>query len=140
MGCCISTNVVRKELLDKFLNYNIIDKKYGIIVGTYLDGNEKSNTLISQGICIGYNNNKINKVVFGIIHRHGNGMVELYFENNIKLIITKESNNQLKMTLTFNGSNIEKYIENDIIKNYKTINDNSEYINLLHDLMNKEKN
>lgn len=137
MGCCISTNVVRKELLDKFLNYNIIDKKYGIIVGTYLDGNEKSNTLISQGICIGYNNNKINKVVFGIIHRHGNGTVELYFENNIKLIISKESNDQLKMILTFNGSNIEKYIEHDIIKNYKIINTNSEYINLLFDLINK---
>ena len=140
MGCYISVNVVHKELLDKFISYNIIDKKYGIIVGTYLNNNEKSNTSINQGICMGYNNNKINKIIFGIMHRHCTEIVELYFENNIKLIICKETNNRFKMILTFNGTNIEKYIEYDTIKNYKKINTNSEYINLLYDLMNKEKN
>ena len=140
MGCYISVNVVHKELLDKFISYNIIDKKYGIIVGTYLNNNEKSNTSINQGICMGYNNNKINKIIFGIMHRHCTEMVELYFENNIKLIVIKENNNQLKMMLTLNGSIIENYIEHDIIKNYILINSASEYIDLLYDLMNKEKN
>lgn len=142
MGSCIGTNVVRNELSNNFLNYNVINKKYNIIIGTYFnkDENGKSNTLINQGICIGYNNNDINKIRCGMIHRYGSEMVELYFENNIKLIVIKENNNQLKMMLTLNGSIIENYIEHDIIKNYILINSASEYIDLLYDLMNKEKN
>jgi hypothetical protein len=139
MGSCIGKNAVLKELENNFLNYNIIDKKYNIIIGTYFNTNEsnKSNTMINQGICIGYNNNKINKIKFCIIHRYGNKMVELYFENDIKLIIIRENNNQIKMLLTFNGSCIEKYIDYDIIKQFKIINNNSEYIDLIHDLTNE---
>ena len=55
-------------------------------------------------------------------------------ENNIKLIIIKEYDNKIQMLLSFNGSNIKKYIDCDIIKKYKTINDNSEYIDLIYDL------
>lgn len=139
MGSCIGGNVVLKELENNFLNYNIIDKKYNIIVGTYFNTNEskKSNTMINQGICIGYNNNKINKIKFGIMHRYGNKMVELYFENNIKLIVNKENDNKIKMLLTFNDSCIEKYIDYDIIKQFKIINNNSEYIDLIHNLTNE---
>lgn len=157
MGNCIGTNVDRNELSNKFLNYNVIDKKYNIIVGTYFNKDEigkpnidksnidksnvdKLNTVIYQGISIGYNNNEINKIRCGMIHRHGNVMVELYFENNIKLIVINENNNKLKMILSFNGSSIEKYIEPDVIKNYKLINVGSEYIDLLYDLINNEKN
>lgn len=135
MGSCIGTNAVLEELKNNFLNYNIIDKKYNIIIGTYFNTNQskKSNTMINQGICIGYNNNEINKIKFGIIHRNMN-YVELYFENDIKLIICRENDNQIKMLLSFNGSNIEKYIDCDIIKQYKPFNNNSEYIDLVYDL------
>lgn len=134
MGCCIGTNVVLKEHEKKFLNYNIIDKKHNIIIGTYFNTNE-TNTTINQGICIGNNNNnQINKIKLGIIHRNIN-LVELYFENNIKLIMIKEYENKIKMTLSFNNSTIEKYIDYDVIKQYKTINNNSEYIDLIFDLI-----
>lgn len=142
MGNCIGTNVEYNELSNKFLNYNIIDKKYNIIIGTYFNKDEigKSNIVINQGICIGYNNDEISKIRCGMIHRHGNVMVELYFENNIKLIVINENNNKLKMILSFNGSSIEKYIKPYVIKNYKLINSSSEFIDLLHDLMNNKKN
>ena len=144
MGSCLGTNVVRNELSNKFLNYNVIDKKYNIIIGTYSNNDEskKSNTMImiNQGICIGFNNNEINKITCGMIRRYGSVMVELYFENNIKLIVVKENNNLFKMTLSFNGSSIENYIKPNIIKKYKLINLNSEYIDLLYDLINNEKN
>ena len=133
MGSCISGNVVLKELENNFLNYNVIDRKHNIIIGTYLNTNKlnNSNIIVNQGISIG--NNEINQIKFGIIHRNINH-VELYFENNIKLIIIKEYDNKIKMLLSFNGSNIKKYIDYNIIKKYKTINDNSEYIDLIYDL------
>jgi len=93
--------------------------------------------MINQGICIGYNNNEIYKIKFGIIHHYNNKIVELYFENDIKLIIIRENDNQIKMLIIFNGSCIEKYIDYDIIKQFKTINNNSEYIDLIYDLTNK---
>lgn len=142
MGSCISSNGGLKKLENNFLNYNIIDKKYNVIVGTYFNTNKykkskKSNTMINQGICIGYNNNEIYKIKFGIIHRTYTKTVELFFENNIKLIINKENDNQIKMILSFNDLNIEKYIDTDIIKQYKIINNNSEYIDLIYNLTNE---
>lgn len=133
MGNCIGGNIVLKELGNNFLKYNVIDRKHNIIIGTYFNTNKlnKSNIIVNQGISIG--NNEINQIKFGIIHRNINH-VELYFENNIKLIIIKEYDNKIQMLLSFNGSNIKKYIDCDIIKKYKTINDNSEYIDLIYDL------
>ena len=82
MGNCIYTNFTFNKYSNQFLNYNIIDKKHNIIVGTYFDTNEskKSNTMINQGICIGYNNNKISKIKLGIMHCIDNKRIELYFE------------------------------------------------------------
>lgn len=133
MGSCIGKNVVIQELGNNFLKYNIIDRKHNIIVGTYFNTNKlnKSTVIVNQGISIG--NNEINKIKFGIIHRNINH-VELYFENNIKLIIIKEYDDKIKMLLSFNNYKIKKYIDCDIIKKYKTINDNSEYIDLIYDL------
>lgn len=64
-------------------------------------------------------------------------MVELYFENNIKLIIIRENINQLKMMLSFDHTFINKYIDYNTIKEYKLINNNSEYIDLICDLINE---
>lgn len=135
MGSCISSNYVIKEHKNKFLKSNVVDKENNVIIGIYSNTNQykQSNTLINQGICIG-NNNQINKIKFGIIHRNIN-YVELYFENDIKLIYTLEPKNKMKMELTFNNNKIEKYISLDSIKQqYKLINDNSEYIDLVYDL------
>ena len=145
MGNCFNTNIVLKELSNKFLNYNVIDKEYNVVIGIYSETNKankskKSNTMINQGICIGYNNNIINKIKFGIIHRYSTKMVELYFENNIKLIFIREDKNKIKMLLSFNGFKTEKYIDINIIKKYKIINNNSEYIDLIFDLTNEQKN
>lgn len=142
MGCCLGANAVCNEQPNKWEKFNVIDKKYNVIIGTYYNGYDakKSSTIVSQGICIGYNNYKINKMIFGIGYLYDNKKVELYFENNIKLIIGKD-NGHLKMILFYNNKTIiEKYIEHDIIKKYNKINKNSEYIDLIYDLMNDKKN
>lgn len=140
---------------DKFLQYNLIDEEYKIILGIYSTKNTnqyiKSNTMINQGICVGYGNNTINKIKMGIIHKYCS-KVELYFENNIKLSFELENGNKdemyndkneiynnenkIKMILSFNGTKVEKYLKNNIIKNFKSINNNSEYIDLITQLIN----
>lgn len=142
MGSCISTIKKHNNVSNKFLKYNILDKKHNIIIGIYsdIDENKKSNTLINQGICIGYNNNKIHKIKFGIIHLLNNKIIELYFENDIKLIFIKENNNKIKMLISFSDLKIEKYMDLNITKKHKLINNNSEYIDLIYDLINNEKN
>lgn len=132
MGNCICSNVS-----NKFINSNIIDKQYNIEIGIYTNSlektnsPEKSNTLINQGICI---NNQIYKIKFGIMHKYDTKIVELYFENCIKLIFIKD-NKKIKMIFTFGDKKIEKYIEPNIIKQYKKINNNSEYIDLIYELL-----
>jgi hypothetical protein len=140
MGICAISHRVSNNLTNKFIKYNIIDKEYNIIIGIYSNNNQtvKSNTMINQGICIGYNNNnEINKIRFGMIHRKIK-IVELYFENNIKLFLIQEKNNginKIKIILTLDNFVITKYIDTDIIKELKLINNNSDYIDLIHDLV-----
>ena len=128
MGNYIYPKKISNNLTNQFVDWYILDKEYNIIVGIY----KNSNTMINQGICIGYNNNVINKIKLGIFHRHNGTTVELFFENNIKLILTKDiSSDKVKLTLACNNLKIDKYIDIKIIKNIKLINNNSEYIDLI---------
>ena len=133
MGNCYGSQNVLNNLTKNFLNYNIIDKDYKIIIGIYVDTNTNSNTMINQGICIGTNGNeKINKLKFGMLHHYKNKMLELYFENNIKLFFVKNKDgDDIKFVLTYNNIIIQKNISQQIIKNIKYINNNSEHIDLL---------
>ena len=140
MGICISSNIILDNITNQFLDYNIIDKDYNIIIGIYYDTNiskkSKKSMLIYQGIYIGYNNNKISKIILGMIHhQYNNKIVELYFENNIKIIFIHENKNKIKMILYYETYKIEKYIVSDIIKQYKIIDNNSEYIDLIYNLL-----
>lgn len=121
------------NLEKKFLNYNIIDKEYKIIIGNYstFDESNKSNTMINQGICIGFNNDKIYKIKFGIKHKYHN-IVELYLENKIKLVFFHEDKDKIKMELSYDENKIEKYIDTKLFEEYKLFDNNSEYINLIH--------
>ena len=139
MGMCIVSYGVFNSITNKFIKYNVIDKEHNIVIGIYSDYNKsiKSNTMINQGICIGYNNNLIHKIKFGIIHREMN-IIELYFENNIKLVFIQEKNekeNKIKIILTVNDLTVKKYIDLKVIEKIKLINNNSEYIDLLFDLL-----
>jgi len=136
MGNCYVSKNGLSDLTNHFLNSNVIDKEHKIIIGTYIETKErknlKSNTMISQGICVGYNGNiDINKIKFGMIHRYENKIVELYFDNNIKLVFVKNQNGCIKFVLTINDLKIEKNMDSQIIKNIKSINNNSEYIDLI---------
>lgn len=140
MGNCFGSQNSLDNLTKNFLNSNIIDKEYKIIIGTYFESDcskkFNSNTMINQGICIGYNGNyTINKLKFGMIHRYENKIVELYFENNIKLLFIKNKDGNIKFVLTSNNITIEKNINLQIIKNIKLINNNSEHIDLLLNLI-----
>lgn len=142
MGCSLGINNVCYGQTNNFEKYNIIDVKYNVIIGTYYNEVRvgKINKRIEQGIRIGYNDGKINKIKFGMmIQPRENKIVELYFENDIKLIIRKENDNRCKMILSFGGTNIKKYIDPNIIKKYKMINDGSEYIDLIYNLMHHKK-
>ena len=138
---CCSQNIIN-YLLNNFLNSNIIDDEYKIIIGTYIETNKinnlYSNTMISQGICVGYNRHVvINKLKFGIFHSCENKTVELYFENNIKLLLIKDNiNSDVKLILTSNNKTIEKYMNRKIIRNIKLINNNSDDIDLILKLFN----
>jgi hypothetical protein len=140
MGNCLGSQNSLDNLTNNFLNSNIIDKKYKIIIGTYSESNSSkkfnSNTMINQGICIGYDGNHIiYKLKFGIIQRYENNTVELYFENNIKLLFIKNKDGNIKFILSSNDINIEKNMNLQTIKNIKSINDNSEHIDLLSNLI-----
>lgn len=132
MGNCIRSNTIL-NLSSQFIDCYILDKQYNIIIGIY----SNSNTMINQGICIGYNNNTINKIKFGIIHRHCNKVLELFFEDNIKLILTKINNcENIKLTLIYSNNKIEKNIDSNLIKKFKLINNNSEYIDMIFKIIN----
>lgn len=132
MGNCIYSQHISNNLTDQFVDYNIIDKQYNIIIGIY----KNSNTSIEQGICVGYINNQINKLKFAMIHRHDDIIVELFFDNNIKCLLVKNNiDNKVKLTLSSENILIEKYIDVDIIKKIKLIDNNSEYIDLIHKII-----
>jgi hypothetical protein len=148
MGNCIKQNN-KFNYKEKFLNYNIIDKKNNIVLGIYekpINNDLNSlpnivisspNIVISQGIMVGdiKNNNSenIHKLIFGIKILESN-KVELYFENNIKLIIFKK-NNIIRYQLTVEKNVITEIIPYDYIKNLKKINNNSEHIDLIFDII-----
>lgn len=140
MGNCYCSQNLLNDLTNNFLNSNIIDKKYKIIIGIYVETNSSknynSNTMINQGICIGCNgDDKINKLKFGMIHRYENKKVELYFENNIKLLFVKNKDGGIKFVLSSNDIMIEKNMDIPIIKNIKSINNNSDHLDLLLNLI-----
>jgi hypothetical protein len=140
MGNCIYPNAILNDLSGQFLDCYVLDKKYNIIIGIYSNSNSNSNLNthinINQGICIGYKNNFINKIKFGIIHRHFDKIVELFFENSIKLILTKNKDSEnIKLTLFYDNNKIDKYIRVDMIKKFKPINNNSEYIDLICNIL-----
>ncbi len=132
MGNCIYSNSVLNDLSSQFLDCYILDKEHNIIIGIY----SNSNTMINQGICIGCDNNIINKIKLGIVHKYSPKIVELFFENNIKLILTKnDENNHIKLTLFYDNCKIEKNIDINIFKKYKLINNHSEYIDLIFKIL-----
>jgi|LakMenEpi03Aug12_release.lakeMendotaPanAssembly.Ray.scaffolds.fasta_scaffold553828_1 hypothetical protein len=138
MGNCVYSYGVSDKLTEQFVDFNIIDKEYNIIIGIYKNPN--TNTTIKydngfehkfiQGICVGKLNNKISKIKFGIFHQCENNILELFFEDFIKLVLIKVGV-QTKLTLNHNDLVIEKYINTEIIKNIKLINNDSEYIDLI---------
>jgi hypothetical protein len=130
----IKFNFLKKKInLKNFLFHNIIDNENNIIIGIYKNS-KKSNTISSECICIG---NNINKLKFGMFHNFNiHKIVELYFENNIKVKFIQESNNEIKLILDDNENiKIEKYINKNIIKNLKPINNNSEYLDLIFNII-----
>lgn len=143
MGNCIKNN--KTNYKDKLINYNIIDKKKHIVLGIYekpINNNLKNiHNNICQGIWIdgikninNPNQENIHKLTFGIKILESN-KVELYFENNIKLRIFKE-NNLLQYQLKIQNKDIiTGFITNNCLKNFKKINNNSEYIDLIFDLI-----
>ncbi len=135
MGNCTSSKNILSTITNNFINYNILDNEYKIIVGIYPKSNDIFNsTQEYEGIYIGkFDNNKIYKLKFGM-YRNENKMIELYFENNIKLILISESVhnvNSVKLILTFNDIRIEKYICNKILKKIKPTNDGKNYVDLI---------
>lgn len=132
MGCCVGSNIVIvDETINKFIKYNIIDKQNNIIVGIYRNSSEKSNIIINQGIYIG-KYNKIYQIKFAILHNIKNKYIELFFENNIKLVLIKYNKSKIKMFLYTSENKIDKFIN---INKYKKINNNSEYIDLISNLI-----
>lgn len=127
MGNCFNSNILN----DIYIDYNIIDNKNNIVVGINYE-HINSNCVISQYITIG-NNKNINKIKFGIIHRCEK-MVELYFENNIKLFLSK-IDDDVKLTLFHNNVKLENYIDVHTIKKIKFINNNSDHLDLIYVLV-----
>lgn len=159
MGNCYSSNNVSKITDKKFIDSNLIDKEFKIFLGIYScpDNSSKNlNIQVNQGIWIGKFSNKIYKLKFGIYHQSKNKLVELYFENNIKLVLMKNiDTNEIDFILTCNDIKIiekigmhvlndikynddyikiNKNINVNIINNFKYIANNSEHIDLINNL------
>lgn len=129
MGNCLNS-INNLSILNQFKNYYILDDKYPIILGIYQNTN--SITMLYQGICIG-NNNIVNKIVFGIFHNNTEKILNLFFENNISLTLKNNITygDKIKLTLKHNNSIYEKFINVNLIKELKLIENNSEDINLI---------
>lgn len=163
MGNCTGSNNLSNVVEKKFINSNLIDSKYKIVLGTYLESNKGSKNLnsqdiqVNQGIWIGKFSDKIYKLKFGIFHQHENKSVELYFEDNIKLVLMKNINtDEIEFTLTYGDIEIietigtinisdeikynnkciviKKSISKNTIGNFKYIGNNSEHIDLIVNL------
>lgn len=113
-----------------FIDYNIFDKYNNIIIGIWNNSNGTIST-VSQGIWIG-NNEKIYQLIFGIYHQSLK-MIILTFENSIKLKVFKDhKTNDIKYELIYNKNEYANLLNDNIIKNYKKINNNSDDIDLIY--------
>ena len=169
MGCCVSpclTSPSIKSLGSKFISYNVLDNKYKLCLGIYYDISvgtknisasravHNTQSVISQGLCIGCRHKAIRKIKFGIIRRftgpEGSPCVELYFAHNTRLVITREIPSlrtldpnithihptpKFKFCLTSDDISVGGYIKPDIVKQYKRIARDSEYLDLVYDLI-----
>lgn len=124
---CCKKNIIKKKI-SQFISYNIIDYEHNIIIGTF---NDNYNASSYEGISIGDDFNMY-KILFGISHE--NRIIELYFENNIKMFFTKESN---LILIEFYSKDIKfkKIISKNTIKEIKPINQNSDYIDLIFTML-----
>lgn len=127
-------NKSKNNLSNQFLQSNIIDNEYNIRIGIYIDKEKKKSTILtSQGIII--ENFIINKIILAMKYNFETPTVVLYFENNICVLIIKESKDKIKFVLKSDKIKINKYIDNNIINNLKPINNNSEFIDMIIDIV-----
>ena len=121
-----------------FTKLNIIDKENNIVLGIWNNPN-KTNTMGNQGICVGYHD-KIYQLLFAIYHQCLECVV-LNFENGIKLRVFNDKKlNNIKYELTYNKIEYINILDNDIIKKYRKIDDNSEDIDLIYKFLIDTKN
>jgi hypothetical protein len=113
-----------------FISYNVLNYEKNIIIGIWNNPN-KSNTLGNQGIWIG-GHDKIYELTFGMLCAN---MVVLNFQNSIKLKIYKNKSNNITFELTENKKDYIKQLDDDIKKNLKKINNDSEDIDLIFNLV-----
>jgi hypothetical protein len=120
-----NNNIIKKE------DNNIIKLDNNISLGIYTDENNKE----YQGICF----KKINKrkVIFGISFTNYN-MIDLYFENNVRLLLNKNDNNiNIEYSDKNNSIKYNNLIKIESLKNLKKISNNSDDIDLIYNLINK---
>ena len=128
-----SFNKLNKLDKNKFIYQNILDLDKMIIIGIW-DNPNKLNILSNQGIMIN-NDQKIYGLLYGIISSIQ--IIVLIFENNIKLVISKNEFGELFLVLTENKNEYKKQISNDIINNLIKINNKSPDLDLIFLLLNK---
>ena len=120
-----NNNIIKKE------DNNIIKLDNNISLGIYTDENNKE----YQGICF----KKINKrkEIFGISFINYN-MINLYFENNVRLLLNKNDNNiNIEYSDKNNSIKYNNLIKIESLKNLKKISNNSDDIDLIYNLINK---
>jgi len=118
----------------KFISSNIIDEDNNIIIGIWNNPN-KSNTMGNQGICIG-NSDEIYELKFACRLLYSN-LVELIFDKKIKLVFYKYSTNKLIFQLKNDNNSFKKEISINTLNKLKKINNLSEDIDLIFDLLEK---
>ena len=105
-------NIIKKE------ESNIAKLDNNINLGIYTDKNNKE----YQGIC--FKNIYKNKVIFGISFKDYN-MIDLFFENDIRLLINKNDNNiNIEYTDKNNSIKYNNLIKTESLKNFKKISNN----------------
>ena len=135
------------EIKKKFIESNVIDKEKHIVIGIW-NNPDRMDTSDNQGIWIGDHNeicenkgfkNKINKLTFGMSNLSYD-VVILYFENNIKLKIYKDStDSKLYYSLNIFKNEYKSELEQDILNNIEKIDNCSPDIDLVFYLVTKNK-
>ena len=65
-------------------------------------------------------------------------MIDLFFENDIRLLINKNDNNiNIEYTDKNNSIKYNNLIKTESLKNFKKISNNSDDIDLIYNLINK---